>query len=132
MIKIVKEREVPRELVRCWNCGSELEYGNGDLNRDYDSAASYLGVYTSYYFHCPVCGCKVTASLVSGKKSDGPQEYVNDIAERMLVQQKKDLVDKACAVIREAFEEWDDVGYSKDTYFDIDTFIAEYRKKLET
>lgn len=69
MIKIIEEKEVPRSTIECSNCHSTLEYGNADLSIDYEAEnkyAMYAG-YHHYYFHCPVCGCKVSASWIINK-----------------------------------------------------------------
>ena len=68
MIKVLEEKEVPRAQVWCNNCGSLLEYGNADLSRDYererDQTPMYANMCAWYYFICPVCGCKVSASWI--------------------------------------------------------------------
>ena len=35
MVKVLEEKEVPRDTIECSNCGSLLEYGNADLYEDY-------------------------------------------------------------------------------------------------
>ena len=70
MIKVLVEKPVPKTDIICMNCGSVLEYGNADLSIDDDSEnqfAMYAG-YHQYYFRCPVCGCKVSASWINKKK----------------------------------------------------------------
>ena len=73
MIIVKEEKPVPHDDIRCSNCGSLLQYGNADLYKDYskDSAnyTTLYGVGHSYYFNCPVCGCKVIANWIT-KKGD--------------------------------------------------------------
>ena len=73
MIIVKEEKPVPHDDIRCGNCGSLLQYGNADLYKDYskDSAnyATLYGAVHSYYFNCPVCGCKVIADWIT-KKGD--------------------------------------------------------------
>lgn len=72
IIKVLEEKPVPRSTVKCLGCGSLLEYGNGDLFKDYPtdgSNYSYLyGAGHNYYFNCPVCGVKVSASWINRKE----------------------------------------------------------------
>ena len=71
MIIVKEKKPVPHDDIRCGNCGSLLQYGNADLYKDYskDSAnyATLYGAGHSYYFNCPVCGCKVIASWIIKK-----------------------------------------------------------------
>ena len=72
MIKVIEERPVPRATAICLNCHSTLEYGNADLIEDvvFDEPSSYTSMAfrpKSYYFYCPVCGCKVEASWINKK-----------------------------------------------------------------
>lgn len=71
MIKVIEERQIPRATAICLNCRSTLEYGNADLieHLDYENN-SYTALYPtlkSYYFYCPVCGCKVETSWINKK-----------------------------------------------------------------
>jgi len=69
MIKVIKEKEVPRADITCINCGSVLEYGNADLVRDYSkdyNASWYAGNY-AYKLRCPVCGVEISASWINKK-----------------------------------------------------------------
>ena len=68
MIIVKEKKSVPHADVRCGNCGSLLQYGNADLLEDYQS--NYAALYSTghcYYFDCPVCGCKVSASWIIKK-----------------------------------------------------------------
>ena len=66
MIRVIKEKQVPRAEITCSNCGSLLEYGNADLYEkvNYSASVGYYTVY-KYYFTCPVCGCKVDAQWIT-------------------------------------------------------------------
>jgi len=67
MIKVIKEKPVPRAQVACRSCGSVLEYGNGDLYKDYHTQVG-VGINTliqEYYFNCPVCGCQVDVHWIT-------------------------------------------------------------------
>ena len=67
MIRIISEGKVPKSNIVCSNCHSELEYGNADLYEDYDyKQDSLTALYNSksYYFNCPVCGCKISAPWI--------------------------------------------------------------------
>ena len=71
MVKVIEERPVPRATAICFNCRSTLEYGNADLIEYLEPEAStYRTLYhslKSYYFYCPVCGCKVETSWINNK-----------------------------------------------------------------
>ena len=71
MIIVKEKKPVPHDDIRCGNCGSLLQYGNADLYEDYSKAsANYATLYGaghSYYFNCPVCGCKVIANWIIKK-----------------------------------------------------------------
>ena len=71
MIIVKEKKAVPHADVRCGNCGSLLQYGNADLHEDYSCSGgmSYAlqGHLRPYYFNCPVCGCKVSASWIIKK-----------------------------------------------------------------
>ena len=62
MVKVIEERPVPRATAICLNCRSTLEYGSADLFEDYTR-----GSCPTYYFRCPVCGCKVETSWINKK-----------------------------------------------------------------
>ena len=69
MVKVIEEKEVPRSKITCSNCGSILEYGNADLYKDYEKENKYYTtvvgyIHGSYYFNCPVCGCKISANWI--------------------------------------------------------------------
>ena len=70
MIKVLLAKEAPRAQVTCCNCGSLLEYGNADLHIDYEARNQYAMYvnYPQYWFDCPVCGCKVSASWINKKE----------------------------------------------------------------
>lgn len=71
MVKVLEEKEVPRDTIECSNCGSLLEYGNADLYEDYRKNETSNWIYNevkTHYFNCPVCGCKISASWISKKK----------------------------------------------------------------
>ena len=72
MVKVLEEKPVPRAEIVCQNCISRLEYGNADLHEDFDSrsgmTAMMWGHLRPYYFICPVCGCKVSATWVQNKE----------------------------------------------------------------
>lgn len=71
MIKVLEEKPVPRSTIECSNCHSTLEYGNADLSRDWEAENNQMAIYASqmhwYYFTCPVCGCKISASWIINK-----------------------------------------------------------------
>ena len=73
MVIVKEEKPVPHDDIRCGNFGSLLQYGNADLHEDYSrDSANYTTLYGaghSYYFNCPVCGCKVIANWIT-KKGD--------------------------------------------------------------
>lgn len=66
MIKVLEEKQVPRAEIICSNCGSLLEYGNGDLYKreDYSVSVSNYIAY-KHYLMCPVCGCGVNATWIT-------------------------------------------------------------------
>ena len=65
MIKVIEEKPVQREQVTCRSCGSVLEYGNGDLYKNYHTQAGINTVLQEYYFNCTVCGCQVDAHWIT-------------------------------------------------------------------
>lgn len=72
MIKILEEKPVPTATTNCNNCGSLLQYGNGDLYEDYAKDSTSIcytyGAGHNYYFTCPVCGCKIPANWIIKKE----------------------------------------------------------------
>lgn len=64
MIKIIKAQPIPKEQIKCDNCGSILEYENVDLELHQDYMTGY-----KYRFRCPVCGVFIDAKWI--KKSNG-------------------------------------------------------------
>lgn len=71
MIIVKEKKPVPYNDIRCSNCGSLLQYGNADLYEDYFkdniNYAPLCNSRHSYYFNCPVCGCKVNANWIIKK-----------------------------------------------------------------
>lgn len=65
MIKIIEEKPVPRNTVKCQNCGSTLEYGNADIHKSFDNQSSIWSTYGDYEFRCPVCGCQVKCHWIN-------------------------------------------------------------------
>lgn len=63
MITVITRKEVPTGIITCSNCGSKLQYTNGDLYQDTDYSGGYNHLY-NYYFYCPVCGCKQYADWI--------------------------------------------------------------------
>jgi len=68
MIKVIKEKQVQRAQVACRSCGSVLEYGNGDLYKNFHTQVGINTVFQEYYFNCPVCGCEVYAHWITRKE----------------------------------------------------------------
>lgn len=68
MIKILEAKPVPKATVECNNCGSLLEYGNGDLIETTVEAYNIYKQLLNYYFKCPVCGCTVIAEWIYNKE----------------------------------------------------------------
>lgn len=60
MIKIIKAEPVPKEQIKCDNCGSILEYENVDL--EFYQSCGY-----KYRFRCPVCGVYIYAKWINKK-----------------------------------------------------------------
>lgn len=66
MIKVIEEKPVSRDTIKCTCCGSILEYGNADLSEDYsclrDVATAYQTTQFKHYkLRCPVCGVEQPA-----------------------------------------------------------------------
>ena len=65
MVKVLEEKSVPKATVTCPNCGSLIEYGNGDLSIKYRNDEIHLYSYfQDYYFCCPVCECEVYTNWI--------------------------------------------------------------------
>lgn len=70
-MKVLKAKPVPKGIVECQSCGSELEYTNADLCPDFEQPI--YGIYANgmlhknYHICCPVCGCNTPASWITIK-----------------------------------------------------------------
>lgn len=70
MITVITRKKVPTRIIACSNCGSELEYTNGDLYEEINCSINY-DYLRNYYFYCPVCGCKQYAGwIINNEKED--------------------------------------------------------------
>ena len=78
MIKVIKEGKAPRGQVTCPDCHSVLDYGNADLQVDWEKKQNN-GINWSCLnndpmcLRCPVCGINVPAYKVSLPKEEIPQ-----------------------------------------------------------
>ena len=66
MIKIIKEGNIPRATVSCFNCNAVLEYGNSDLW--VDTEEPHYSAVNKYYLQCPCCNVKIRANWIINNK----------------------------------------------------------------